>query len=33
MEAHEANQLPELPSEETRAALIDLLVRVRLSNR
>jgi len=31
--AHEASQLPELPSEETRAALNDLLVRVRLANR
>lgn len=28
--AHEASQLPELPSEETRAALNDLLIRVRL---
>jgi hypothetical protein len=28
--AHEASPLPELPSEETRAALNDLLVRVRL---
>jgi uncharacterized protein len=27
--AHDASQLPELPSEETRAALNDLLVRVR----
>ena len=27
--AHEASQLPELPSEPTRAALNDLLVRVR----
>ncbi len=27
--AHEASQLPELPSDETRAALNDLLVRVR----
>src|ERR1022692_4730322 len=31
--AHEASQLPELPSEETRAALNDLIVRVRLRNR
>ena len=28
--AHEASQLPELPSDETRAALNDLLVRIRL---
>lgn len=28
--AHEASQLPELPSDETRKALNDLLVRVRL---
>jgi predicted nucleotidyltransferase len=28
--AHDASQLPELPSEETRAALNDLLIRVRL---
>lgn len=28
--AHDASHLPELPSEETRAALNDLLVRVRL---
>ena len=27
--AHDASQLPELPSDETRAALNDLLVRVR----
>jgi uncharacterized protein len=27
--AHEASSLPEVPSEETRAALDDLLVRVR----
>ena len=27
--AHEASRLPELPSDETRAALNDLLVRVR----
>jgi hypothetical protein len=31
--AHDASQLPELPNEETRAALNDLLVRVRLCNR
>ena len=31
--AHEASQLPELPSEETRATLDDLLVRLRLKNR
>jgi uncharacterized protein len=30
--AHEASQLPELPSEESRAALNDLLVKVRLKN-
>jgi predicted nucleotidyltransferase len=29
--AHDASQLPELPSEETRAALNDLLVRIRLA--
>jgi hypothetical protein len=28
--AHEASVLPEMPSEETRAALNDLLVRIRL---
>jgi hypothetical protein len=28
--AHEASQLPEVPSEETKTALNDLLVRVRL---
>jgi predicted nucleotidyltransferase len=28
--AHDASQLPELPSDETRAALNDLLIRVRL---
>ena len=28
--AHDASQLPEMPSEETRAALNDLLVRIRL---
>jgi len=28
--AHEASQLPELPSDETRAALNELLIRVRL---
>ena len=31
--AHEASRLPELPGEGTRAALNDLLVRVRLKNR
>jgi hypothetical protein len=30
--AHDASQLPELPSDETRAALNDLLVRVRLKS-
>jgi hypothetical protein len=30
--AHDASQLPELPSDETRNALNDLLVRIRLSN-
>jgi uncharacterized protein len=30
--AHEASQLPELPGEETRAALNDLLLRVRLKD-
>ena len=30
--AHDASQLPELPSESARAALNDLLVRVRLNN-
>lgn len=30
--AHDASQLPELPSDETRSALNDLLVRVRLAN-
>jgi len=30
--AHEASQLPELPSVETRAALNDLLVRVRMNS-
>jgi uncharacterized protein len=29
--AHDASQLPELPSDKTRKALNDLLVRVRLS--
>jgi hypothetical protein len=29
--AHDASQLPEMPAEETRAALNDLLVRVRLN--
>ena len=31
--AHEASQLPELPSEEARAALNELLVRIRLKKR
>jgi predicted nucleotidyltransferase len=31
--AHEASQLPELPSDETRAALNDLLLHVRLAAR
>ncbi len=31
--AHDASQLPELPSDETRAALNDLLIRVRLKRR
>jgi uncharacterized protein len=31
--AHDASQLPEMPSEQTRAALNDLLVRVRLNPR
>ena len=31
--AHDASQLPELPSEEARVALNDLLVRVRLAGR
>jgi uncharacterized protein len=31
--AHDASQLPELPDEATRAALNDLLVRVRLASR
>jgi len=31
--AHEASQLPELPSEATRVALNDLLVRVRLNTK
>lgn len=31
--AHDASQLPELPSDETRKALNDLLVRVRLTSR
>jgi uncharacterized protein len=30
--AHEASQLPELPGDETRAALNDLLLRVRMAN-
>ena len=29
--AHEASRLPELPSETTRAALNDMLIRVRLA--
>jgi hypothetical protein len=28
--AHDTSQLPELPSDETRAALNDLLIRIRL---
>lgn len=31
--AHDASTLPELPSDETRAALNDLLVRIRLQSR
>lgn len=31
--AHDQSQLPELPGEDTRAALNDLLVRVRLKTR
>jgi len=31
--AHDASQLPELASDETRKALNDLLIRVRLSQR
>ena len=31
--AHDTSQLPELPSEETRSALNDLLVRIRLTAR
>jgi predicted nucleotidyltransferase len=31
--AHDASRLPELPRDETRVALNDLLVRVRLANR
>ena len=31
--AHDASPLPELPSDETRAALNDLLIRVRLMGR
>jgi uncharacterized protein len=31
--AHDASQLPELPSDDTRKALNDLLVRVRLNAR
>jgi len=30
--AHDASQLTELPSDETRAALNDLLVRVRMNS-
>jgi uncharacterized protein len=30
--AHDTSKLPELPSDETRAALNDLLVRVRLKS-
>jgi predicted nucleotidyltransferase len=30
--AHDASTLPELPDETTRAALNDLLVRIRLAN-
>ena len=30
MAAHDASRLPELPSEDTRVALNDLLVRARL---
>ena len=30
--AHDSSQLPELPSEQTRAALNDLLVRVRVDS-
>jgi hypothetical protein len=29
--AHDASRLPEVPSEQTRAALNDLLVRIRLT--
>jgi predicted nucleotidyltransferase len=32
-EAHDASTLPELPSDETRNALNDLLVRVRLASK
>ena len=31
--AHDASRLPELPSEQTRAALNDLLLRVRLNSK
>jgi predicted nucleotidyltransferase len=31
--AHDASQLPEIPSDETHAALNDLLVRIRLAER
>ncbi len=30
--AHDASRLPEVPSEETRAGLDDLIVRIRLSS-
>jgi hypothetical protein len=30
--SHDVSQLPELPSDETRAALKDLLVRIRLNS-
>lgn len=31
--AHDASQSPEMPSEETKAALSDLLVRVRMNTK
>jgi hypothetical protein len=31
--AHDASQLPELPSDETRTALNDMLVRIRMANK
>jgi hypothetical protein len=31
--AHDASRLPQLPSEQTRAALNDLLLRVRLNSK